>query len=95
MHPTTMNGHNHHTYDGDASKRPPEPEDRQCGWCLVRMTGPLAGWKAARLLPYYSHWICAACQYEWAEMSDDERKAWVRERKQRDAQQQQQQHKGR
>ncbi|HEX9414815.1 MAG TPA: hypothetical protein VF916_15020 [Ktedonobacterales bacterium] len=66
-----MNGHNH-TYDGDAPQQlqqlgQPWRIWRQCPRCLGRMTGPLAGIVAQRLLEDYTHdALCTACQDELA-----------------------------
>jgi len=51
-----------------------EREDilRQCPRCLGRMTGPLAGVVAQRLLEDYTHdALCTACQAELAELAHD------------------------
>ncbi len=45
---------------------------RQCPRCLGRMTGPLAGVVAERLLPDYTHdALCTACQAELAELAQN------------------------
>lgn len=45
---------------------------RQCPRCLGRMTGPLAGVVAARLLEDYTHdALCTACQAELAELAQN------------------------
>jgi hypothetical protein len=51
-----------------------EREDilRQCPRCLGRMTGPLAGVVATRLLEDYTHdALCTACQAELAELAQN------------------------
>jgi hypothetical protein len=70
-----MNGTTH--YDGRAAQQnhhaphAPLPEIlRQCPRCLGRMTGPLAGVVAKRLLEDYLHdALCTACQDELAEIA--------------------------
>jgi hypothetical protein len=45
---------------------------RQCPRCLGRMTGPLAGVVANRLLEDYTHdALCTACQAELADLAQD------------------------